>query len=56
MLSVERPGDFEDARRLFKLAKNEALRVDDLDAEDFGLIYLYYPELLPDVDPEVREP
>jgi hypothetical protein len=41
-----------DAHRVMKLVQN-GVGTSELSAEEFGLLYLHYPELLPDVDTEV---
>lgn len=48
------PGEHADARRVRKRVRNGIVDAGDLTAREFGLLYLYYPEMLPDV--EVREP
>lgn len=42
--------DFEDALRLYKQLKNGVIDESELGAREYGLIYLYFPELLPDVE------
>lgn len=52
-MAVNRPdGEHDDAHRAYKLAK-AGVSASELSAREFGLLYLHYPELLPDVDPEV---
>lgn len=45
------PGD---ARRTFKLVKNGVKDAHNLTYREFGLLYVYYPFVLPDVEREVR--
>ena len=42
--------DWDRAYRLYKQLKNGAIDESELSAEEYGLLYLYFPELLPDVD------
>jgi hypothetical protein len=45
----------DEARRTFKLVKNGLKDAHNLTYREFGLLYVYYPFVLPDVDREVRE-
>jgi hypothetical protein len=47
-------GERDDAYRVKKLVQN-GVAASQLSAREFGLLYLHYPELLPDVFPEVVE-
>jgi len=52
VVAVNRPdGELEKARRTYKWVKN-GKGASDLDLAEFGALYLYYPELLPDVEVE----
>lgn len=44
----------EDARRTWKLVKTGEKDAYNLTYREFGLLYVYYPWALPDVDQEVR--
>jgi hypothetical protein len=44
----------EDARRTWKLVKAGEKTAENLTCREFGLLYVYYPWALPDVDQEVR--
>lgn len=53
--AVGRPEpELEDAHRIYKLVNN-GIGASELSPREFGLLYLHYPELLPDVFPEVLE-
>jgi hypothetical protein len=43
-------GESDRARRTFKLVKNGVKSAGDLTAEEYGLLYLHYPHILPDVE------
>lgn len=42
--------DPEHAHRLVKMLANGILDYDELTVEEWGMLYLYYPELLGDVE------
>lgn len=42
--------DYAEARRVYKLLKNGMIEQSDLGPREYGLLYLYYPWTLPDVD------
>jgi hypothetical protein len=44
----------DDAHRTLKLVKNDVKGAHNLTIREFGLLYVYYPSVLPDVDEEVR--
>lgn len=44
--------DLEEAGRVFKKAKNGVYEsIEEMTPRELGLLYLYYPWALPDVDP-----
>lgn len=49
--------EYEDAHRVYKLAKAGGLSFVEMTPREFGLLYLHFPFMLPDVHPEevVRE-
>lgn len=53
-VAPERIGRFEEAHRVYKQVRVGLKGAVDLTPEEFGYLYLYFPEMLPDVDEEVR--
>lgn len=46
--------EWEKARRVRKQLRNGVRDLEELTAEEWGLLYLWFPEALPDVEEGVR--
>ena len=45
-------GEKREAHRVYKRVKAGVVDTPDLSPEEFGLLYIHYPHVLPDVDRE----
>lgn len=48
-------GSYDEAHLYYKRLKAGMVSLEELSARELGLVYAWFPEILPDVDQEVRE-